>query len=144
MASRRNESGKTSLREFLATLLGYAGYTVLEAGPRFKIKRIEVKPGGKLSMQMHHHRSEHWVVVSGTAEVTCEERVLLLGEGETLALNVTQAYGVLNPQSQFANRATFVVDKQGVIQHIEEGNGAIDPTGAITMCSALKKKESGQ
>lgn len=59
-------------------------------------------------------------------------------------LQVSQAYGVLNPQSQFANRATFVVDKQGVIQHIEEGNGAIDPTGAISMCSTLKKKESGQ
>ena len=59
-------------------------------------------------------------------------------------LATSQAYGVLNPQTQFANRATFVVDKKGVIQHIEEGNGAIDPTGAITMCSAIKKKETGQ
>jgi len=57
-------------------------------------------------------------------------------------LLVSQAYGVLNPQSQFANRATFVVDKKGVIQHIEEGNGAIDPTGAVEMCSMLKSKET--
>ncbi|MFL1514573.1 mannose-1-phosphate guanylyltransferase/mannose-6-phosphate isomerase [Pseudomonas prosekii] len=45
-------------------------YTVLEEGPRFKIKRIVVKPGGKLSLQMHHHRNEHWVVVEGMAKVT--------------------------------------------------------------------------
>lgn len=45
-------------------------YTVLEEGPGFKIKRIEVKPGASLSLQMHHHRSEHWIVVSGTAKVT--------------------------------------------------------------------------
>lgn len=58
-------------------------------------------------------------------------------------LKASQDYGVLNPQTQFANRATFVVDKQGIIQHIEEGNGAVDPTGAISMCSTLKKKEAG-
>jgi mannose-1-phosphate guanylyltransferase len=45
-------------------------YTVLEEGPRFKIKRIVVKPGAKLSLQMHHHRNEHWVVVEGMAKVT--------------------------------------------------------------------------
>src|SRR5690606_24690008 len=44
-------------------------YTVLEEGPRFKIKRIVVKPGASLSLQMHHHRSEHWIVVSGMARV---------------------------------------------------------------------------
>jgi mannose-1-phosphate guanylyltransferase len=49
-------------------------YTVLEEGPGFKIKRIEVKPGASLSLQMHHHRSEHWVVVGGTATVTNGER----------------------------------------------------------------------
>jgi peroxiredoxin Q/BCP len=57
-------------------------------------------------------------------------------------LAVSQAYGVLNPQTQFANRATFVVDKAGVIQHIEEGNSAIDPTGAVSVCTMLKGKEA--
>jgi peroxiredoxin len=57
-------------------------------------------------------------------------------------LKVSELYGVLNPQSQFASRTTFVVDKEGKIQHIEAGNGAIDPTGAIQMCSMLKKKET--
>ena len=45
-------------------------YESIDQGPRFQVKRIMVKPGAKLSLQMHHHRAEHWVVVSGTAEVT--------------------------------------------------------------------------
>ena len=49
-------------------------YTVIEEGPGFKIKRIEVKPGASLSLQMHHHRSEHWIVVEGTASVVNGER----------------------------------------------------------------------
>jgi mannose-1-phosphate guanylyltransferase len=53
-------------------------YTVLEEGPGFKIKRIEVKPGASLSLQMHHHRSEHWVVVSGTARVVNGEREMVV------------------------------------------------------------------
>lgn len=56
----------------------WGSFTVLEVGSGYKIKRIEVKPGHRLSLQMHHHRSEHWIVVSGTAKVTCgdEERML--------------------------------------------------------------------
>ena len=57
-------------------------------------------------------------------------------------LKVSELYGVLNSQSQFANRTTFVVDKRGVIQHIEEGSAAIDPTGTIQICSMLKQKET--
>jgi mannose-1-phosphate guanylyltransferase/mannose-6-phosphate isomerase len=52
----------------------WGSYTVLEGGDRYKIKRIEVKPGAKLSHQLHHHRSEHWVVVAGTARVTSGDR----------------------------------------------------------------------
>ena len=58
-------------------------YTVLEEGPGFKMKRIEVKPGGSLSLQLHHRRSEHWVVVRGTARVTCGERVYDVSPGES-------------------------------------------------------------
>ena len=47
------------------------------------MKRIIVNPGAKLSLQMHHHRAEHWVVVSGTAKVTCDENVFLLNENES-------------------------------------------------------------
>ncbi|NEQ50442.1 MAG: cupin domain-containing protein [Leptolyngbya sp. SIO3F4] len=56
----------------------WGSYTVLEEGKGYKIKRIEVKPGHRLSLQMHHHRSEHWIVVSGTAKVTCGDKETLL------------------------------------------------------------------
>ena len=69
---------------------------------------------------------------------------LNLGYGllSDIKLEVSEKYGVLNKQTQFASRSTFVVDKQGTIQHIEEGGGAIDPTGAVQVCSMLKKKET--
>ncbi len=53
---------------------------------------------------------------------------------------VTEAYGVLNKQSGAANRATFVIDAEGKIQHIEEGTAAVDPTGAVTACARVRKK----
>jgi mannose-1-phosphate guanylyltransferase len=58
-------------------------YTVLEEGANFKIKRIEVKPQGRLSLQMHHYRSEHWIVVSGEARVTNAEQILMLSSNES-------------------------------------------------------------
>lgn len=55
---------------------------------------------------------------------------------------VSKEYGILDEERQFSRRTTFVIDKQGVIRHVEEGSGAIDPTGAISMCSLLKSKET--
>ncbi|MBI3669772.1 MAG: peroxiredoxin family protein [Acidobacteria bacterium] len=59
-----------------------------------------------------------------------------------MSRKVSKEYGILNEEMQFANRTTFVVDKQGVIQFIEEGKSAVDPTNAITICTGLKKKEA--
>jgi alkyl hydroperoxide reductase subunit AhpC len=56
---------------------------------------------------------------------------------------VSKEYGILNEEAQFASRTTFVIDKQGKIQHVQEGNGAIDPTNAIDICTSLHQKESG-
>jgi mannose-6-phosphate isomerase len=56
----------------------WGSFTILEEGQGYKIKRIEVKPGHRLSLQMHHHRSEHWIVVAGTAKVTCGEQEIIL------------------------------------------------------------------
>ena len=60
----------------------WGSFTILEEGPGYKIKRIEVNPTHRLSLQMHHHRSEHWIVISGIAKVTCnsEERMLSTNE----------------------------------------------------------------
>jgi mannose-1-phosphate guanylyltransferase / mannose-6-phosphate isomerase len=61
----------------------WGSYTVVEEGPGFKMKRIEVRPGGRLSMQRHKHRSEHWVVVAGEATVTCGDTVRALKSNES-------------------------------------------------------------
>jgi mannose-1-phosphate guanylyltransferase len=58
-------------------------YTVLEEGENFKIKRIMVKPGASLSLQMHYHRSEHWVVISGTAKVINNDQEIILSANES-------------------------------------------------------------
>jgi mannose-1-phosphate guanylyltransferase len=72
-------------------------YTVLEEGEGFKIKRIVVNPGQSLSLQMHHHRSEHWVVVSGTAEVTNGDEVILLRTNESTYIPAGNRHRLSNP-----------------------------------------------
>lgn len=72
-------------------------YTVLEESPRFKIKRIVVKPKGSLSLQMHHHRSEHWVVVSGAAMITNGEREILLNMNESTYIPAGHKHRLTNP-----------------------------------------------
>ena len=72
-------------------------YTVLEEGEGFKIKRIVVKPGHSLSLQMHHHRSEHWVVVSGTAKVVNGERDVLLRKNESTYIPAGNKHRLENP-----------------------------------------------
>jgi mannose-1-phosphate guanylyltransferase/mannose-6-phosphate isomerase len=72
-------------------------YTVLEEGPGYKIKRIVVKPGAKLSLQMHHHRSEHWVVVKGTAKVTIGAEVRYIHENESAYVPKSTPHRLENP-----------------------------------------------
>lgn len=72
-------------------------YTVLEEGSRYKIKRIEVKPGGSLSLQMHHHRSEHWIVVSGMAKVVNGDRELLVAANESTYIPAGHKHRLENP-----------------------------------------------
>lgn len=75
----------------------WGSYTVLEEGPHYKIKRIEVPAGGKLSLQMHHHRSEHWVVVSGTALVQVGEKETLLTENQSVDIPKATVHRLSNP-----------------------------------------------
>jgi mannose-1-phosphate guanylyltransferase/mannose-6-phosphate isomerase len=72
-------------------------YEGIDSGERFQVKRITVKPGEKLSLQMHHHRAEHWVVVSGTARVTCGETVSLLSENESTYIPIGMNHRLENP-----------------------------------------------
>ena len=72
-------------------------YDSIDNGERYQVKRITVKPGAKLSVQMHHHRSEHWVVVSGTAKVTNGEKTFLLAENESTYIPVGVIHALENP-----------------------------------------------
>lgn len=75
----------------------WGSYEGIDRGERFQVKRIIVNPGEKLSLQMHHHRAEHWVVVSGTAQVTCGEKVLLLTENESTYIPIGMTHRLENP-----------------------------------------------
>lgn len=72
-------------------------YDSVDAGERFQVKRITVKPGAKLSLQKHHHRAEHWIVVKGTAEVTCDERTFLLTENQSTYIPLGSTHRLSNP-----------------------------------------------
>jgi mannose-1-phosphate guanylyltransferase/mannose-6-phosphate isomerase len=72
-------------------------YDSIDIGERFQVKRIGVKPGASLSLQKHYHRAEHWVVVKGAAEVTCGEKVFLLGENQSTYIPVGEVHRLRNP-----------------------------------------------
>jgi mannose-1-phosphate guanylyltransferase / mannose-6-phosphate isomerase len=72
-------------------------YTVLEEGIRYKIKRIEVKPGASLSLQMHHHRSEHWIVVSGMAKVVNGDKEFFVAANESTYIPAGHRHRLENP-----------------------------------------------
>jgi mannose-1-phosphate guanylyltransferase/mannose-6-phosphate isomerase len=75
----------------------WGSYEGIDAGNRFQVKRITVNPGGKLSLQMHHHRAEHWIVVSGTALVTCGDSVTLLSENQSTYIPIGMNHRLENP-----------------------------------------------
>jgi mannose-1-phosphate guanylyltransferase/mannose-6-phosphate isomerase len=74
-------------------------YDSIDEAERFKVKRIQVKPGASLSLQKHHHRAEHWIVVKGTAEVTCGDKVTLLGENQSTYIPLGEVHRLANPGS---------------------------------------------
>lgn len=75
----------------------WGSYCVLEEGPHYKIKRIQVNPGARLSSQMHHHRSEHWVVVDGTAEVEVDFETIVMVENQSVDIPKASQHRLANP-----------------------------------------------
>jgi len=75
----------------------WGAYDSIDLGERFQVKRLTVKPGGKLSLQMHHHRAEHWIVVQGTARATCNGEVTLVRENESIYLPSGAIHRLENP-----------------------------------------------
>ncbi|MFZ2990815.1 mannose-1-phosphate guanylyltransferase/mannose-6-phosphate isomerase [Ideonella sp.] len=72
-------------------------YDSIDNGGRFQVKRIMVHPGASLSLQMHHHRAEHWIVVTGTAEVTCGDKKILLTENQSTYIPLGEVHRLANP-----------------------------------------------
>lgn len=75
----------------------WGSYETIACGDRFQVKRIIVKPGRKLSLQKHHHRAEHWIVVHGTAQVTCGDKVFLLHEDQSTYIPLGEKHRLENP-----------------------------------------------
>jgi len=90
-------NGRTEHLHHTKVYRPWGSYEGIDMGERFQVKRIIVNPGGKLSLQMHHHRAEHWVVVSGTARVTCGEKVMLLTENESTYIPIGMNHRLENP-----------------------------------------------
>jgi mannose-1-phosphate guanylyltransferase/mannose-6-phosphate isomerase len=72
-------------------------YDCIDEGPRFKVKRIQVNPKASLSLQKHHHRAEHWVVVKGTAEIICGEKTIMLSENQSTHIPLGEIHRLVNP-----------------------------------------------
>lgn len=96
-APARSLSIVTTPKPEATTERPWGSFTVLEEGTRYKIKRIEVNPGHRLSLQMHHHRSEHWIVVSGTAKVTCGDTEEILQSNQSTYVPQCTSHRLENP-----------------------------------------------
>jgi mannose-1-phosphate guanylyltransferase / mannose-6-phosphate isomerase len=75
----------------------WGSYDSIDNGDRFQVKRLSIKPGAQLSLQLHHHRAEHWIVVSGTAQITCGDKEFLLEENQSTYIPVGVKHRIENP-----------------------------------------------
>ena len=97
IVERLNSSNRQEYRCHHTIYRPWGKYDSIDAGERYQVKRITVKPGEGLSVQMHHHRAEHWVVVAGTAKVTIDGEVKLLGENESIYIPLGATHCLENP-----------------------------------------------
>ena len=97
IVNRLKESGREEHKVHRQVYRPWGSYEGIDEGPRFQVKRLTVKPGAQLSLQMHHHRAEHWVVVKGTARVTCGDQMFDLHENESTYIPIGQRHRLENP-----------------------------------------------
>ena len=101
LVGRMKKSGRPESALHREVFRPWGSYDNIDGGKRFQVKHLSVKPGGVLSLQMHHHRAEHWVVVSGTARITCDEKVFLLSENQSTYIPVGSTHRIENPGKVF-------------------------------------------
>ena len=97
LVARLKEMGRYEHSLHREVFRPWGSYDSLENGSRFQVKRLSVKPGAQLSLQLHHHRAEHWVVVSGTARITRGEEIFLLEENQSTYIPVGVKHRIENP-----------------------------------------------
>ncbi len=97
IVNRLKEQGRPEASLHRRVYRPWGSYESLAASDRFQVKRIVVNPGQTLSLQMHHHRAEHWIIVHGTAEVTCEDKVFMLAEDESTYIPLGHKHRLANP-----------------------------------------------
>ena len=97
IVAKIKESGRTQHHQHREVYRPWGIYDSIDNGERYQVKRITVKPGAKLSVQMHHHRAEHWIVVSGTAKVTNGDKTFLVTENESTYIPIGQVHALENP-----------------------------------------------
>lgn len=97
IVNRLKREGRSEASLHARVYRPWGSYESLVVDERFQVKRIIVTPGQTLSLQLHHHRAEHWIVVKGTAEVTCEDKVFMLGEDESTYIPLGHKHRLSNP-----------------------------------------------
>jgi mannose-1-phosphate guanylyltransferase/mannose-6-phosphate isomerase len=97
LMAQLRQAGRSEVTEHLRVYRPWGWYQRIDVGPRFQVKRIFVKPGGKLSLQRHFHRAEHWVVVTGAAEVTVDGKVSVIHENQSVHLPIGCIHRLANP-----------------------------------------------
>ena len=97
LVQRLKELGRSEYSLHREVFRPWGSYEGIDNGPRFQVKRLKVNPGATLSLQLHHHRAEHWVVVAGTARVTRGEEVFLLEENQSTYIPVGMKHRIENP-----------------------------------------------
>lgn len=97
LVDKLKQNNRKEEREHTKTFRPWGHFENIDSGTRYKVKRITVKPGCSLSLQLHHHRAEHWVVVSGTAKVTIDENTFLLSENQSTFIPVGKTHRLENP-----------------------------------------------
>merc|ERR1712000_239063 len=97
LVTRLKELNRKEEREHPKSFRPWGYFESIDQGKRYKVKRITVKSGASLSLQLHHHRAEHWIVVSGTARVTIGNKTFLLSENESTFIPVGKSHRLENP-----------------------------------------------
>jgi mannose-1-phosphate guanylyltransferase/mannose-6-phosphate isomerase len=97
IVNRLKASGREEHKVHRQVYRPWGSYEGIDEGPRFQVKRLSVKPGAQLSLQMHRHRAEHWVVVKGTAQVTCGDQIFMLHENESTYIPIGEKHRLENP-----------------------------------------------